>query len=147
MSGDKKELHLFILRGLPGIGKSLLAKFLADSTEGIIFSADDYFINAVTEEYKFDKEKLPDAHKWNFERFKKALEEKKSPIIIDNSNIVSHHYWHYLDQGQRNNYLCSIITIPHNDVSIRELENRNVHDIKADTIRRMRDKFEWEIRE
>jgi NEDD4-binding protein 2 len=37
--------------------------------------------------YKFDIKKLGDAHKWNQERAFVALKEKKSPIVIDNTNL------------------------------------------------------------
>ena len=50
---------LFLLRGLPGAGKSTLAK----SIGGIHFEADMYFLDE-NSEYKFDPTKLRDAHAW-----------------------------------------------------------------------------------
>lgn len=137
---EDKVGTIFIMRGLPGVGKSVLADVLRVINSGsVILSADDYFKEG------FDKDKIKDAHEWNFERFKKAVESKCPNIIVDNSNVKKYHYHHYLDYGQRHNYLVSVVTIPHNDVSDRELFERNIHSVSRETIRRMRKEFEWEI--
>lgn len=49
---------LFIIRGMPGSGKTTLAKLIADA----VYSADDFFThNGV---YEFEPHKLPEAHEW-----------------------------------------------------------------------------------
>ena len=143
---------IFILRGLPGVGKSTLASYLATNLapkkgEGkgaIILSSDDFFI-ASNGKYIFDDNKIVEAHKWNFKRFKEAIERELSPIIIDNSNYKKYHYYQYVDYAQRKNYSVAVIVIPHNDVSDKELEERTPHGIKRRTIEKMRRNFEWEI--
>lgn len=50
--------ELFLLRGLPGAGKSTLAKTIG----GKHFEADMYFIK--DGEYKFEADKLKMAHNW-----------------------------------------------------------------------------------
>ncbi len=135
-----------IMRGLPGVGKSVIAEILKKiHPDSVVLSSDDFFIDEKTGEHSFDKERIKEAHEWNFERFKKAIEAEVPNIIIDNSNVKKYHYHHYLDYGQRHNYLVSIVTIPHNDVSDKELTERNIHSVSRETIRRMRKEFEWEI--
>ena len=51
--------ELFLLRGLPGSGKSTFAKAL---TGVYTIEADRYFMDG--DEYKFDPSKLKDAHAW-----------------------------------------------------------------------------------
>jgi predicted kinase len=51
--------ELFLLRGLPGAGKSTLAK----SIGGTHFEADMFFLDE-NSNYKFDVTKLKDAHAW-----------------------------------------------------------------------------------
>jgi broad-specificity NMP kinase len=138
---------VIVLRGLPGIGKTSLAEKLALSIKPLgsnILSVDDFFTtdNGV---YEFDKEKLQEAYKWNFEKFKKALESKIPLIIIDNTNIKAFHYWHYIDTAQRNNYRVSILILPHNDVSDRELSERTPHAVSKSTIYKMRREFQWDL--
>ena len=50
--------NLYLLRGIPGAGKSTLAKQLGDSH----FETDGFFM--VDGEYKFDPTKLRKAHEW-----------------------------------------------------------------------------------
>lgn len=134
------------MRGLPGVGKTALANVLRTLDEkSVVLSSDDFFYDAKTQTHKFDKEKIQEAHEWNFERFKKAVESGTKNIVVDNSNVKNYHYHHYLDYGQRHDYLVSVVTIPHNDVDDKRLVERNIHGVSRETIRRMRKEFEWEI--
>ncbi len=146
MNDTTKTGTIEILRGLPGTGKTILAEVLKRvHKDSVILSSDDFFYDPVTKTHSFDKERIKEAHEWNFERFKKEIEKGTPNIIVDNSNVKKYHYHHYLDYGQRHNYLVSVVTIPHNDVSDKELTERNIHSVSRETIRRMRKEFEWEI--
>ena len=149
-----------VLRGLPGVGKTYFAERLQGLTANrfndtktiplldvsvTILSSDDYFI--VNGVYKFDLDKLDEAHQWNFNRFKNAVNDGAKFIIVDNTNIVSFHYRHYLDYAQRHNYFTAITIIPHNDKDDRRLEESNIHNVKRGTIRKMRQTFEWEFKD
>jgi tRNA uridine 5-carbamoylmethylation protein Kti12 len=141
-----KQKLVIILRGLPGAGKTWLSKaYLSHmSPDSVILSSDDFFVGA-DKVFKFDKDKIEEAHKANFEKFKKAIADSRELIIVDNTNIKKFHYWHYLDYAQSNNYLVTIMTIPHNDVDDRRLAERNIHGVSSFTIRGMRRSFEWEM--
>ena len=52
--------NLYIIRGLPGSGKSTIAKSLGKSWQ--IFEADQFFMK--NGKYEFDGSKLKDAHDW-----------------------------------------------------------------------------------
>ena len=54
---------LYIVRGLPGSGKSTFAKQLV-SHDFLVCEADKYFIDKETGEYNFDFTKIKDAHKF-----------------------------------------------------------------------------------
>jgi predicted kinase len=146
--------YVFILRGLPGTGKSILANVLANSLTLFdekahcpVIDANDYFIDEKTKAFNFDKTKLKDAYEKSFEYFKELVGKGERFIIINNTNIKQFHYYHYLDYAQRHNYLVSLIILPHNAVSNKELSERNIHSVDQNTIRRMRKEFEWEIKE
>ena len=58
---------MFILRGLPGSGKSTLCKkmsdiYRTDERDIVVCSGDDFFTDKKTGEYKWKAEKLDEAH-------------------------------------------------------------------------------------
>jgi len=73
-----------VMRGLPGSGKSWLAKQLVE--DGEIFSADDYF-NQEGQDYAWEGWKVPLAHKWNHQRISEAIDNNVTPIVVDNTNV------------------------------------------------------------
>lgn len=82
--------ELIIMRGLPGSGKSYLAKNLAGE-KGKVFAADDYHIDPQTGQYNWKSENAQAAHNWNLERIQKAISQGVSPIVIDNTNVKMEH--------------------------------------------------------
>ncbi len=79
------EKEFIIIRGISGAGKSTLAKQLAGET-GQIFSADNYFVDEQGN-YKWDSNKIGDAHRYCRDQARKAIIEGISPVIIDNTNV------------------------------------------------------------
>ena len=57
------EKVLYIVRGIPGSGKSTFAKRLVGE-DFLVCEADKYFIDKETGEYKFDFTKIKEAHKF-----------------------------------------------------------------------------------
>lgn len=79
---------VYLMRGLPGCGKSHMANRLAGS-DGVVLETDEYFYTQVgdnAESYDFDKDLLPAAREWNLARFRDALAQDVSPIVIDRGN-------------------------------------------------------------
>ena len=60
---------LIIMRGCPGSGKSYLASKL--SRGGAVLAADDFWMD--NGEYKFDPERINEAHLWNQARVIEAM--------------------------------------------------------------------------
>lgn len=81
----QSKKKFILLRGLPGSGKSFLAKQLVGE-QGKILSTDDFFIDEQGN-YNWDVGQLDRAHHWTRERIKRALEQGVSPIILDNTNV------------------------------------------------------------
>jgi len=57
------EKILYIVRGIPGSGKSTFAKMLVGE-DFLVCEADKYFIDKETGEYNFDSTKIKEAHKF-----------------------------------------------------------------------------------
>uniref|UniRef100_A0A8B9ME67 NEDD4-binding protein 2-like 2 n=1 Tax=Accipiter nisus TaxID=211598 RepID=A0A8B9ME67_9AVES len=94
---------LLILRGLPGSGKSTLSRILLrQSCDGIVFSTDDYFRQQ--DGYTYNAAQLGDAHDWNQKRAKQAMEQGKSPVIIDNTNTQAWEMKPYVEVALEKGY-------------------------------------------
>lgn len=79
---------VYLMRGLPGCGKSHRAKRLAGVT-GIVLETDEYFYTQVgmdPNQYDYDKDLLPDARRWNLGRLQESILAGISPIVIDRGN-------------------------------------------------------------
>ncbi|XP_053528329.1 NEDD4-binding protein 2 isoform X2 [Artibeus jamaicensis] len=135
-------LILVLLRGLPGSGKSFLARTLQeDNPSGIILSTDDYFY--INGQYQFDAKYLGEAHEWNQNRAKEAFEKKVSPIIIDNTNLQAWEMKPYVALSQKHKYKVLFLE-PDTWWKFRpkELARRNIHGISKEKIKRMLERYQ-----
>lgn len=78
------EKKLIIVRGLPGSGKTTLAKELAKEN-GKIYSLDDYFME--NDKYNYNPKKYNDAQLWTQYNVVSAMKKGEELIILDNHNI------------------------------------------------------------
>ncbi|NWR39081.1 N4BP2 protein, partial [Tachuris rubrigastra] len=143
----KKKMHLIgqvlvLLRGVPGSGKSYLARnLLEDNPGGIILSTDDYFNK--NGQYHYDPSCLGEAHDWNRKRAKEAFEMGISPIIIDNTNIQAWEMKPYVALAQQFKYKV-VFREPDTwwKFKPKELERRNIHGVSKEKIKRMLERYE-----
>ncbi|XP_014821652.1 PREDICTED: NEDD4-binding protein 2-like 2 isoform X2 [Calidris pugnax] len=136
---------LLILRGLPGSGKSTLARILlGQSCDGIIFSTDDYFRQQ--DGYTYNAAQLGDAHDWNQKRAKQAMEQGKSPVIIDNTNTQAWEMKPYVEVALEKGYR---VEFHEPDTwwkfDPEELEKRNKHGVTREKIAQMLERYEYQI--
>ncbi|NWX65484.1 N4BP2 protein, partial [Promerops cafer] len=133
---------LVLLRGVPGSGKSYLARnLLEDNPGGIILSTDDYFYKHG--QYHYDPDCLGEAHDWNRKRAKEAFEMRISPIIIDNTNIQAWEMKPYVTLAQQFKYKV-VFREPDTwwKFKPKELERRNIHGVSKEKIKRMLERYE-----
>ena len=88
MSSENKIVYL--MRGLPGCGKSNRARRLAGDA-GVVVEADRYFYTEVgsdPQEYSYREELLPACQEWSFEQFTRVIEQGISPVVVDRGNAL-----------------------------------------------------------
>ncbi|XP_039574171.1 NEDD4-binding protein 2-like 2 isoform X4 [Passer montanus] len=136
---------LLILRGLPGSGKSTLSRvLLGQSCDGVVLSTDDYFRQQ--HGYTYNAAQLGDAHEWNRKRAKQAMEQGKSPVIIDNTNTQAWEMKPYVEVALEKGYR---VEFHEPDTwwkfDPEELEKRNKHGVTREKIAQMLERYEYQI--
>lgn len=130
---------LYIMRGFPGSGKSTKAEQLG--RDGYIFSTDDFWIDEKGN-YNYDPNRAVDAHAWNQERAKKAMDQGLSPIVIDNTNIEAWEPKPYVEYAISKGY---DIQFAESDApwknDAQELAKRNTHGVPLEVIEEMQAKW------
>lgn len=122
----------YIMRGVPGSGKSTIAARLAGDN-GVIHSTDQYFM--VDGVYVYDPTKLQECHTKNQTAFDASLQAGIPVVICDNTNVRLEHMRPYIEAANRHGYEVQIITVPHPDPAVAAA--RNTHGASLKTIERM----------
>ena len=136
------------MRGLPGSGKSHLAKTLVPKDN--IFSTDDFW----GPEYNFDFKKLFVAHKWNQERVEHAMVALVPNIACDNTNTTLKEMEPYIELAEEYGYevelhepttdwwMECLEAVQSNDAvrvtkAIELLSEYGTHDVPKETLNKM----------
>jgi predicted kinase len=129
--------NLYLLRGIPGAGKSTLAKQLGDSH----FETDTFFM--VDGEYKFDPTKLRKAHEWCQSQIELAMINNHVTAGLDNSDIVVSNTftqaWEmdaYYELAKQYGYRVFSIIVENRHGGV------NQHNVPEDKLQMMKERFE-----
>lgn len=131
--------QVVLMRGLPGSGKSYLAKRLIKNYKnGVIISTDDFFV--VNGEYQWSYKFLSEAHKWCQGLFFRELFLSTPYIIVDNTFIKPWETFAYIEACVKHGYEWNIEesrTSWANDPE--ECFDRCTHNVPLSTIQKMKD--------
>lgn len=131
---------LYIIRGLPGAGKSTIAQGLVP---GPVIEADQYFIGE-DGVYRWDRSKRKEAHADCRKRVRDALAAGCKAVIVANTFTRRWQMQPYLDMGAELNLSIQVIDIFDRGLSNEELAEANVHSVPVEVIARMRERYEHE---
>ncbi|MBM9502641.1 AAA family ATPase [Leptospira sp. 201903071] len=129
------ESSLLLIRGLPGAGKSALAKVLSENGKYPVFSVDDYFTNPETKEYKFQYTENHLAYKSCEERTRKAMEAKSPKIFLDNTFTLFWEMEPYFKMASEWNYTVFVLTVENYH------RGKNIHSIEDKQLQKMASKY------
>ena len=134
---------LYIVRGVPGSGKSTFAKTLTN--EYSICEADQYFVDIETGEYKFNFDELKNAHQWCRDKVEIRMKDNQvnyqfyPTIVVSNTFTQEWEIEEYLKMAETFKYKVHTIVV----------ENRhggkNIHNVPEETLTKMKERFNIKI--
>jgi len=140
---------LVVMRGLPGSGKSTKAQALIDEVVAkdpgakvALCSADQFFTNLTTGEYKFDPKLLGRAHETCAHRAALSMEAGCVLVVIDNTNTTKWEYSRYLDMAKYYGYEVEVCMVG-NLTDLDLYAARNTHRVPLAAIQKMAKRFEF----
>lgn len=138
------EKILFIVRGLPGSGKSTFAEKLVGH-DFLVCEADKYFIDKETGEYKFDISKIKDAHESCRAMVEMYMHDSimndqfYREIAVSNTFTQEWEMEIYYEMAKRYNYRVHTLIVENRHGS------ENVHGVPAEKIKQMKKRFEIKL--
>jgi len=127
------EKHLFLLRGLPGAGKSTLAKEIG----GAHFETDMFFMK--NGKYKFDATKLKDAHNWCRHSVMDAMKAGEPKVIVSNTFTQEWEMEAYYILAEELGYTVFSLIVENRHGGVNE------HGVPQEALDRMKDRFQVQL--
>ena len=127
--------ELILLRGVPGSGKSTLAKIIG----GKHYEADQYFIDSITGEYKFDPSKIKLAHGWCILCVEHAMEDGLDKIAVSNTFTQQWEMDAYYELAKEYGYRVHTLIVENRHGGVNE------HGCPEETLWKMKNRFEIKL--
>jgi predicted kinase len=129
---------LYIVRGLPGSGKSTFAKTLG----GTHFETDNFFM--VDGEYKFDGSKIKEAHNWCQNSVNSAMILNNTAglneiIVVSNTFTQEWEMKPYYEMAETYGYKVFSIIVENRHGGI------NQHNVPEEVLNSMKNRFEIQL--
>ncbi len=136
---DLNTHSLILLRGLPGSGKTTLAKLLSENNKYPVFSVDDYFTNSETGEYVFKFEENYLAYKACEENTENEMYMKTRKVIIHNTFTLDWELEPYFKLAEKYDYQLFIVTVENYH------KNTNLHNVSDEQLHKMAQKYKVKL--
>ncbi len=130
---------LILLRGLPGSGKTTLAKLLSEEGKYPYYSVDDYFTDTKTCNYNFDFKNNHLAYKQCEEHTKAAMKKLVPKIIVHNTFTMDWELETYFKLAAEFMYTIFVATVE------RYHEHSNIHEVSNEQLQKMAEKYKVKL--
>jgi predicted kinase len=129
---------LFLIRGLPGSGKSTLTDIIGGKASGSIHLETDMFFME-NGKYNFDSSKLKEAHKWCQDQVENSMIKDIFHIFVSNTFTMEWEMESYYKLAEQYGYrvFSLIVENRHNGV--------NTHNVPEQTLQNMKNRFEIKL--
>jgi predicted kinase len=125
--------ELFLLRGVPGSGKTTLAESLGNMT----IEADQYF--TYNGKYEFDASKLKDAHAWCQNAARVWMTNSVKRIIVSNTFTQEWEMQPYYDLAEKYGYRVYSLIVENRHGGVNE------HGVPEEKLEQMKQRFEIKL--
>lgn len=122
--------ELFLLRGLPGAGKSTLVKSLG----GKHIEADMFFMEF--DKYKFEPLKIKDAHSWCQNMVGSWMSDDEDRIVVSNTFTQEWEMQFYYDWAKDFDYKVFSLIVENRHGGV------NKHGVNEEVLEKMKKRFE-----
>jgi predicted kinase len=128
---------LYIIRGVPGAGKTTLARSLVLLGHGLHLETDMFFTDPDTGVYNFDGGRLKEAHKWCYDAVTGALAWGHYDTVVVSNTFTRHwEYQPYVDY-------CLDHGVPYT-VLVVQGRHQNDKGLPESKVQAMRRRFEYD---
>ena len=131
------EKVLYIVRGIPGSGKSTFAKTLVNK-DYCHKEADMFFVDG-DGSYNFEPSKIKDAHKWCQEEMDFLMRLDHSPVVVSNTFTQEWEMEPYFELAKTYGYKVFSIVVENRH------EGTNQHGVPDEVLTKMRERFETKL--
>ena len=128
------EKMLYLVRGVPGSGKTTLARQLTSN----VFEADHYFYDN-DGNYNFTPSKIKDAHKECQEFVGYAMESSIPKIAVSNTFTQEWEMKPYFEMAKKHGYYVTCIVVENRH------GNKNKHGVPEEKVEQMKNRFELKL--
>jgi predicted kinase len=130
---------LYVLRGLPGCGKSSLAKSLMNAQSGHV-EADMFFMDNEGN-YNFDASKLKKAHEWCREKAENYMKPHGfDTVIVSNTFTQEWEMKPYYELAKKYGYTVFSLVVENRHGGVNE------HGVPEEALERMENRFQVKLR-